>query len=40
MLAWLRHLAAAVSTGEVLSEALGDCEETQEYQQARSAATL
>ena len=38
MLAWLRHLAAAVGTAEILTEALGDCEEEQEYQQVRPAA--
>ena len=39
MLAWLRHLAAAVGTAQILTEALdNDCEEAQEYQQARSAA--
>lgn len=40
MLAWLRHLAAAVGTAEILTEALGDCEEAQEYQQVMPAANL
>jgi hypothetical protein len=37
MLAWLRHLSAAVGTAEILTEALSESEEAQEYQQVRAS---
>ena len=40
MLAWLRHLSTAVGTAEIMTEALSDSEEAQEYQQAQTAIVL